>query len=185
MNHMDADICLRAASNGTPERDMVEALWQLYQHDLSEYRGRMPDASGRFDLGRLPTFFADDPDRCAYVFLLNRQPVGFGMIRGLAGARAVVAEFFLVRAIRRQGVGGQAALQLLRSSPSPYWGIPFQEQNVAAARFWRKVATAAVGERWREEVRIVKGSAHSDPDTWLLLDLAGPQTLPAPMIMDL
>jgi hypothetical protein len=45
-------------------RQIVDRLWQLYRHDLSEFRRSMPDSEGLYEPGRLPTFF-EDPDRMA------------------------------------------------------------------------------------------------------------------------
>ncbi len=36
------------------DRPLVEQLWQLYSHDLSEFRATFPDATGLFRAGRLP-----------------------------------------------------------------------------------------------------------------------------------
>lgn len=152
------------------ERPLVERLWQLYRHDLSEFRGTLPDAEGRYPLHRLPGFFAEDPDRRAYLVLSGPSVVGFTLVRALTERPASIAEFFVVRAVRRQGVGHRAAEELLvRAHPGP-WQIAFQEENPGAARFWRQVASDVAGTGWREERRPVPGKPHLPPDTWLLLD---------------
>ena len=43
---------------------VVERLWQLYSHDMSEVRGTLPNAEGTFKAGRLPTYL-DTPDAAA------------------------------------------------------------------------------------------------------------------------
>jgi predicted acetyltransferase len=146
---------------------VVEHLWQLYAHDLSAFRGSMPDGDGLFKLGRLPTFI-DDPDRCGYLICGGSAVAGFALIRGLSAEPRVMGEFFVVRAARRQRLGHQAALDLLGLHPGR-WEIAFQEDNPGAARFWREVATDAAGATWREERRPVSGKPEVPPDTWLLL----------------
>ncbi|WP_377269806.1 hypothetical protein [Peterkaempfera sp. SMS 1(5)a] len=81
----------------------------------------------------------------------------------------------MVRALRRRGVGLQAALELLRSRPGR-WGIAYQQANRGAGRFWQQVATAAVGAAWHEEQRPVPPPAPPGlpPDTWILLDTGAP-----------
>lgn len=165
---MQTDVELRLATDASAQRT-IEALWQLYRHDLSEFRGYLPDHLGRFDVGRLPSFFSH-ADRCAYLFVLANSPVGFGMVRGLTEQRLVVAEFFVVRAARRRSVGTEAALRLIQLHPDRSWAIPFQESNVAAGRFWRRVASGVAGDDWQEEVRPVNAEPPLDPDTWLLID---------------
>ncbi|MGN6575509.1 MAG: GNAT family N-acetyltransferase, partial [Nocardioides sp.] len=95
-------------------RRVVEQLWQLYAHDLSAFRGTRPDGEGRFRPGRLPVYF-DEPDREVHLVRLDDDPVGFTMVRrldpgsapGAAGGH-VLGEFFVVRAVRRLGVGRTA-----------------------------------------------------------------------------
>jgi predicted acetyltransferase len=149
------------------QRPVVERLWQLYAHDLSAFRGSMPDGDGLYKAGRLPTYF-DDPDRCGYLVCSGAALAGFALIRGLSDQPRVMGEFFVVRAARRRRVGHQAAVALLGRHPGR-WEIAFQEENAGAARFWRRVATDAVGPAWAEERRPVPGKPQLPPDTWLLL----------------
>jgi predicted acetyltransferase len=149
------------------DRLVLDRLWQLYVHDLSEFRGSMPDDQGRYSLGRLPMYL-DDPDRAAYLIYRGSTLAGFALIRGLSREPRVIGEFFVVRAARRDGVGHHAALELLGRYPGR-WEIAFQEKNPGGARFWRAVATAAVGEAWTEELRPIPNKPESSPDVWLLL----------------
>jgi predicted acetyltransferase len=52
------------------------------------------------------------------------------------------------------------------------WEIPFQENNVAAARFWRRVAASVAGADVLEERRPVPGKPEVPPDVWLTLTVA-------------
>jgi predicted acetyltransferase len=161
-------------------REVVEQLWQLYAHDLSAFRGTRPDAHGRFRPGRLPVYF-DEPDREVHVVTLDGGPVGFTMVRRLdPGADPatghVLGEFFVVRSVRRLGVGRTAALRTL-TRHGGRWEVAFQEENPGAARFWRRLAEDAateLGAEAREERRPVPGKPEVPPDTWLVLDLADP-----------
>ncbi|MET0161600.1 MAG: GNAT family N-acetyltransferase, partial [Microbacteriaceae bacterium] len=49
------------------------------------------------------------------------------------------------------------------------WQIPFQEENVTAARFWRGVAAEVAAGGVDEERRPVPGKPHIPPDVWLSL----------------
>jgi predicted acetyltransferase len=149
------------------QRPVVERLWQLYRHDLSEFRGSMPDDQGRYKPGGLPTSF-DDPDRCGYLIHSGAALAGFVLVRGVVDEPRTIGEFFVVRAARRKRVGYDAALRVLRLHPGR-WEIPFQEENPGAARFWRRVVVDAVGTAYREERRPVPGKPEIPPDTWLFL----------------
>ena len=162
-------ITLEVAEDGL--RPVVERLWQLYAHDLSEYRGALPDDAGLFKPGRLPRYF-EDPDRQVHLVRQGGAPVGFAMVRGLTTGPLVMGEFFVVRAARRAGVGFAAATMLLDRHPGT-WEIAFQEENPGAAAFWRRVghhASSRPGTTVREERRAVPDKPHLPPDTWLVVE---------------
>ncbi|MBM0275785.1 GNAT family N-acetyltransferase [Micromonospora tarensis] len=146
---------------------LVERLWQLYRHDLSEFRGTLPDDSGMFTRGRLPTYL-QDPASSGYIICQDTRPVGFAFVSGSESQPLRICEFFVVRAARGSGVGRLAARQLL-AKHTGRWEIPFQEENPAAARFWRRLAAEVCPTGYREERRAVPGKPHIPPDTWLLL----------------
>jgi predicted acetyltransferase len=145
-------------------RPTVSRLWQLFQHDLSEFRGTMPDSRGRFKTDRLRRYLSD-ADRTGYLFRRGPHLAGFALIRGLAGQPRVMGEFFVVRAARRQRIGHHAALAIIERHPGT-WEIAFQEDNLAAARFWRAFAA---GRPHHEERRPVPDKPDVPPDTWLVL----------------
>ncbi|MEH1166889.1 GNAT family N-acetyltransferase [Micromonospora sp. CPCC 205539] len=146
---------------------LLERLWQLYRHDLSEFRDTLPNDLGLFTPGRLPTYL-QDPDSRGYLIYQQAVPVGFAFVSGLAIQPLRMAEFFVVRAVRRTGVGRLAARQLLAQHAGD-WEIAFQEENPGAARFWRRIAAEVCPTGYREERRAVPGKPHIPPDTWLLL----------------
>jgi predicted acetyltransferase len=149
------------------ERQVLGRLWQLYSHDLSEFRGSLPDGEGLFRAGRLPTYLTD-ADRACHLVVHDGAVVGFGLVRGLAVEPRVLGEFFVVRAVRGAGVGAAAARLLLAAYPGR-WEVAFQEANPAAARFWRRVAAEVAGDTWGEEERSVPDKPEIPPDVWLTL----------------
>lgn len=152
---------------GSELRPTAEQLWQLYQHDLSEFRGSMPDDRGLYRSGRLTAYF-EEPGHRPYLILSGSTVAGFALVRGLIQEPRMIGEFFVVRAARRRRIGHEAALRLLHDHPGR-WEIAFQEANPGAARFWRAVATEAVGDAWMEEPRPVPGRPDLPPDMWLML----------------
>ena len=145
---------------------VVERLWQLYSHDMSEVRGTLPSTEGMFKAGRLPTYF-DDPDACGYLIVYRDAPAGFAFVHGLSGQARAMGDFFVVRAARRRRVGYDVAQAVLARHPGR-WEIGFQAENDGAPEFWRRVATDAVGNRWREELRPVPGKPHIAHDHFIL-----------------
>jgi predicted acetyltransferase len=144
---MDSSSVLRSLTD--PDR-VVERLWQLYSHDMSEIRGALPNSEGLYKEGRLPTYF-HDPDRCGYLITFRDAPAGFAFVQGLEGELRMIGDFFVVRAVRRQGIGYRAARELLQRFPGR-WEIGFQDENHDASAFWRSVVSDLVGTTWHEEL---------------------------------
>jgi predicted acetyltransferase len=170
---MTADVAIRPVTAVT--RPIVEHLWQLYRHDLSEFRGThgpsgfrgtLPGEDGKFHARTLSPFFEEDPDRAAYLFSAGASPVGFALVSRVTSGPRLLSEFFVVRGLRRHGVGRAAVRELFALHPG-VWEIPFQEDNVAAARFWRRVAASVDRDGFREERRSVPGKPEVPPDVWL------------------
>ncbi|MGZ6792613.1 MAG: GNAT family N-acetyltransferase [Mycobacteriales bacterium] len=152
-----------------PDRAVLERLWQLYRHDLSEFRGTLPGADGAFPADRLDASL-EDPARQVHLVVHGGAPAGFAVVQRLPDGRHGLYEFFVVRAARRQGLARETALALLAVHPGP-WQIAFQEENPGAARLWRRLAQEVAGEAVVEERRAVPGKPHLPPDVFLLFDV--------------
>lgn len=150
-------------------RETVENLLHLYIHDLSELRGSVPMANGRFEMAARRSIYFTDPDRRVYLFTRGGSPVGFAMIGGLLRPPLNIGEFFVIRAVRRLGVGRSAAMQVL-ASHSGHWEWAFQEANAGAANFWRSIATDLVGDKWVELRRPVPNKPWIPDDVWISFD---------------
>lgn len=148
------------------DRPMVERLWLMFRHDMSEFGGQLPNQDGGFRAERLIKAF-EDQDWACYVFAgPDDRPVGFAFVRGLTGPRRVLNSFFVVRSMRRTGIGLNAARAVIAEHPGP-WEVAFQDVNAAAVRFWRRVATQVAGSDWTEERRAVPGKPDLPPDVWI------------------
>ncbi len=146
---------LRSATTAA-DREVVERLAQLEQHDLSVFTCALPGPDGRFDVPRLPRFFSD-VDHRAFVVDDRGGPVGFCLVRPFEGGASFVHSFFVVRAVRRRGVGSAAAAELLRTHGQK-WVIAFVDEHAVAARFWGQVATDVAGDAWASEQRTHGGT---------------------------
>jgi predicted acetyltransferase len=147
-------------------RAVLENLGQLYRHDLSEAYGHLPNPDGTFNNRRLDLFLAGaDPGHRAWLVTAAGSVGGFVMtVPAGAGGGTSVSDFFIVRALRRSGVGREAASQVIALFPGP-WSVGFQSYNPGIQRFWSQVASDAVGDKW---------ATHDDPpvagrppDSWI------------------
>jgi predicted acetyltransferase len=161
---MNATVELRPLTAET--RPVVEQLWQLYRHDLSEFRDSHPDEHGRFHERTLAPYLEPDDDRAAYLLYRDERPVGFAFVSRLVSGPILMSEFFVVRSVRRQGIAAAAVDRLFALHPGT-WEIAFQERNAGAARFWRQTAERAARDGVREELRPVPGKPHIPHDVWL------------------
>jgi predicted acetyltransferase len=161
---MTAELIVRPARPA--DRPTVERLWLLFRHDLSEFGGQLPNRDGTFRSERLEAAFSGDPDWAPYLFGVGENPVGFAFVRGLGGSARVVNSFFVVRGVRRSGVGLRAVREVVARHPGE-WEIAFQDANVGAVRFWRRVAVELAGDGWEEERRPVPDRPDLAPDVWI------------------
>ena len=154
------------------QRAVLENLGQLYRHDLSEAYGHLPNPDGTFNNRRLDLFLAGaDLEHRAWLITAAGRLGGFVMTapdeRGEPGERdgMSVSDFFVVRALRRTGVGREAARQVVALFPGG-WSIGFQSYNPGVQRFWSQVATDVAGDQWTtyDDPPV----AGRPPDSWIV-----------------
>lgn len=162
------DVSVRLAS--PTDQPVLERLWLMFRHDMSEFGGQLPSPDGTFRSERLQAAFAD-PDWEAYLLMIDDRPVGLAVVRGLASQVRVLSGFFVVRAVRRTGIGLRTVREVVGHHPGE-WEVAFQDDNPAAVRFWRRVATEIAGDAWSEERRPVPGQPGLPPDVWISFAVA-------------
>lgn len=158
------DVSVRLMNDG--DRPAAERLWLMFRHDMSEFQGGLPAPDGSFRSERLRAAFTDDPDWAPYLLVSGAHPVGLALVRALTAPVRVLNTFFVVRGARRSGLGLRAVQQVVARHPGP-WEVAFQYQNLAAVRFWRRVATEISGDAWTEERRPVPDRPDLPPDVWI------------------
>ena len=149
---------------GDDDWPVVERLWQLYQHDLSEFRHSAPDPDGLFQARRLPSYRSGD-DSTAYLARRGDVPCGFALVHGVTRERRLMGEFFVSRSARGRGLAAAFASAVLERHPGR-WVVPFQNENPRAAAFWRRLATDVLDDV-TEQTLAVPGKPHLPPDVWM------------------
>jgi predicted acetyltransferase len=158
-----ADLAVRRAT--AADRPLLERLWLLFRHDMSEFSGTLPHPDGTYRSERLDTAL-EDADWAPYLISSGGHPIGLAFVRSLSGPTRVLNSFFLVRGARRGGIGLRAAVHVIGLHPGP-WEIAFQDANTAAVRLWRRVAAEVAGDAWTEQRRPVPGRPDLPPDVWI------------------
>lgn len=128
---------------------LLENLLELYIHDLSEIFPVEPGPDGRFGYERLPLYWAEPDRRHAFLIRCGSRVAGFAL--ATRGSPATddpsdldVAEFFVLRAHRRSGVGRRAAFLLWDGLPGR-WVVRVSEANRAGLPFWEQTVRAYTG----------------------------------------
>jgi predicted acetyltransferase len=154
--------------NAPPRIDLVRAtaadqqrlanLMELYIHDFSEILGLTPGDDGRFGYPLAP--YWNEAGRFPFLIRADARLAGFALVSvgsQVTGDPKVfdVAEFFVVRGLRRQHVGLAAALRVFASFAGT-WEVRVIEQNVGALVFWERAVSAFTTGRfesmaWRSE----------------------------------
>ncbi|HEY1463123.1 MAG TPA: GNAT family N-acetyltransferase [Terriglobales bacterium] len=127
----------------------LDDLLQLYAQDFREFHEIPLDENGRFHYNPLPLYWSD-PARHAFLVKVDDSVAGFIFVkRGseVSGNQDVwdMAEFFVMREFRRQGIGTQIAHEIWRRFPGS-WEVRVMEANTFAMEFWVNAITRLIGE---------------------------------------
>ena len=145
-------------SLGREHEATFQNLIQLYTHDFSEFwadtaRGDV-QANGRFADYLLSDFW-ERPGSSANLILIGSTIAGFFLVNDSShiseGVGANVAEFFVLRKFRGQGVGKSAARAMFNLWPGS-WEVAVASRNQAAKKFWKRVIESSPEARDVQEI---------------------------------
>jgi predicted acetyltransferase len=134
------------------EQPLLENLLELYVYDFSESLGLEIGEDGRYGYPHLSLYWSE-PERYPFLVRVDRKLAGFVLVRkgeSVAGEGMVwdVAEFCVLRAYRRRGVGTRVAHDVWRRFPGR-WEVRVMEGNAPAERFWAAAIAKFRGEAVR------------------------------------
>ncbi len=125
------------------QESILGNLLELYAHDFSEFLHLELGADGRFGYKHLPLYWSE-PGRYPFLVNVDSRLAGFALVKR-GGDVFDMAEFFIVRAYRRQGIGMQVAHELWKRFPG-WWEVRVMERNRTAMNFWERAIAAFHGE---------------------------------------
>jgi len=135
------------------QEPILANLLELYIHDFSEIQPMELGPDGRFSYEDLPKYW-NEPGRHPFAITVDDKLAGFAFVkktRSLSGGARIgdapvwdMAEFFIVRAHRRHGIGLTAAHQVWRKFPGP-WQVRVMHSNRAAFLFWQQAVDSFTG----------------------------------------
>lgn len=137
-------------------RFIINNLYPLYLHDLSEIWGWSPNAYGLFEDNSILTleeqnkvfdiWWSEPSILFPYLIKVNDIPAGFALVATPPytphGSDFYMNEFFLLRSYRGKGVAEAAAIQVFKMHKGS-WEVQTHpaEINLRAQMFWRKAIT--------------------------------------------
>jgi predicted acetyltransferase len=122
---------------------VIQNLMQLYTHDFSEFwagtsRGDL-NAQGLFEAYPLDEYWSN-ANWAAMLIWCDGALAGFSLVNDRTHSRLKadrnMAEFFITRKHRGQGVGRLAAEMIFSRQPG-FWEVAVARKNTLAAEFWR------------------------------------------------
>ena len=154
------EVTLETAEPG--DAPALSCLLELYIHDLSEVFAVDIGEDGRFGYDGLPLYWSEKERRFPFLIRAGGRLAGFVLAK--RGSPATddpadldVAEFFVLRRNRREGVGRRAAVLLWNRLPG-HWIVRVSEGNRGALPFWSDVISAYTGGAFSR--RTLPGSPH-------------------------
>jgi predicted acetyltransferase len=133
---------------GLEQQPILANLLELYAHDFSEFHPLQLGADGRFGYPHLPAYWSQ-PDHYAFLVKVDGNLAGLALIKKgpsiiHGGEVWDVAEFFIVRAYRRRGIGTAVAHQVWKKFRGR-WEVRVMESNRTGSDFWLLAMHAFVG----------------------------------------
>jgi len=127
------------------DQAILENLLQLYAHDFSEFHRVDLGSDGRFVYTNLPLYWGE-PERHPFLVRADGRLAGFVLVKKrseISGNTDVwdMAEFFVIRGCRRDGIGTRIAHTVWTRFPGP-WEIRVMHSNGPARRFWESAISA-------------------------------------------
>ncbi len=146
---------LRIQLAGIHDKPVIANLLQYYLYDFSEFDDTEMESDGTFTYPYLNHYWRE-PDRSPYVFFLGDVPAGFALVRKDSDPRSGelfsdLAEFFILRSLRRRRFGTVAATGLWNHIGGA-WQVRVLKSNLVAYKFWRPLIASYTEDQFREEM---------------------------------
>jgi predicted acetyltransferase len=130
------------------DKPVLQHLLQLCLHDYSEFNGQDINEHGLFDYPYLDYYWTE-AGRYPFLVRVERKLAGFVLVRQLetGGHKPLwqMAEFFILRKYRRQGIGRSVVHQVFERFEGQ-WEITQEEGNLPAQSFWKNVIRESIQE---------------------------------------
>ena len=137
------------------QKPVLHRLMQLYLYDSTEFTGDDASTDGVFTYRYFNEYWRE-PDRFPFLIYCGANLAGFVLVNTHTvvleqGAGRSIAEFFVMRKYRRQGVGRRAAFYTFDRFPG-LWEVRENSNNLAGQEFWRTIIAEYTKGEYSETV---------------------------------
>jgi predicted acetyltransferase len=137
------------------QKPILERLMQLYLYDFSEIEGGDVNRDGLFEYKYLDSYWTES-GRFPFLIYVDDKIAGFVLVNSHTylqkrGEGKSIAEFFVMRKYRKQGIGKMVAFHIFDRFPGK-WEVQQTKRNVVAQRFWRNVIGEYTGSKFAETI---------------------------------
>jgi predicted acetyltransferase len=152
-NSHETGMQIEIIQAGHAEKAVIENLFPLYLHDLSEFSDVDVDGQGRFlQDGALDPWWENDT-LFPFLIRVDEQIAGFALVATppyvSKGRDYRLNEFFILRRYRQRGIGLAAATAVFDRLHGA-WEVGWLPTNLPAAAFWRKTIERYTQGRYQE-----------------------------------
>jgi predicted acetyltransferase len=122
------------------DKPILQRMMEFYQYDFSEYDESDLDSQGTFGYAWLDHYWREQ-GRYPFIVRVDGKLAGFVLVNQftyLSNSEWSIAEFFIMRKYRREGIGKTAAFFIFDKFRG-VWEIHQLENNQPSQHFWRKV----------------------------------------------
>jgi predicted acetyltransferase len=145
------------------DKSVLRQLIELYQYDWSGISPDLDvDAHGLYGYDYLDHYWTEK-ERYPFLVRVNGRYAGFVLVNDyvlVPGNQRSMAEFFVMRKYRRQGVGKRVAFEIFDRLPAK-WEVRQVNENTVGVQFWRKVIGEYTGGKYQET--LLEGESWSGP----------------------
>jgi predicted acetyltransferase len=136
-------------------KNAIKNLMQFYIYDFSEYVKCDVEDNGLFtDYHGLEEYWKDENHRFLYMIKKEEKYAGFVLVRFIeSGERNYfsMAEFFVMKKYRREGIGRAIAGQVFGLHKGQ-WEVYQKESNKPAQVFWNKIIDEYTKGKFKERL---------------------------------
>ncbi|MHC5600007.1 MAG: GNAT family N-acetyltransferase [Nostoc sp.] len=144
---------MEVLSASIDDKPLIQQMMELYQYDFSEFENKDLNEHGYFGYPYLDYYWVES-DRYPFIVRVEGKLAGFVLVNQytyIPGSQYSIAEFFILRKYRQQGIGKNVAFQIFDRFCGK-WEIHQITTNAVARKFWCRVIAEYTGGKFTETV---------------------------------